>query len=48
MKLDIIFTAWGSPETLASDNGPQFKSNQFQDWCRLNGIFFNRFNKIAI
>ena len=38
MKLDIMFTTWGSPETLASDNGPQFMSNQFQDWCRLNGI----------
>ena len=23
---------------IVSDNGPQFMSKQFEDWCRLNGI----------
>ena len=38
MALNILFTTWGSPKTLVSDNGPQFGSKQFEDWCRLNGI----------
>ena len=35
MALNILFTTWGSPTTLVSDNGPQFGSKQFEDWCRL-------------
>ena len=38
MALDILFTTWGPPKTLVSDNGPQFGSKQFEDWCHLNGI----------
>ena len=38
MALDILFTTWGPPKTFVSDNGPQFGSKQFEDWCRLNGI----------
>ena len=38
LALDILFTTWGCPKTLFSDNGPQFGSKQFEDWCRLNGI----------
>ncbi|KAI0229609.1 hypothetical protein LSAT2_019953, partial [Lamellibrachia satsuma] len=38
MALNILFTTLGSPKTLVSDNGPQFGSKQFEDWCRLNGI----------
>ena len=38
MALDIIFTTWRCPKTSVSDNGPQFGSKQFEDWCRLNGI----------
>ena len=37
MALDILFTTWGPPQTL-SDNGPQFGSKQFNDWCHLDGI----------
>ena len=38
MALDILFTAWVCPMTIVSDNGPQFGSMQFEDWCRLHGI----------
>ena len=37
IALDILFTTWGCPKTIVSDNEPQFGSKQF-DWCRLNGI----------
>ena len=32
--LNILFTMCGSPKTIVSDNGPQFGSKQFEDWCR--------------
>ena len=38
IALDILFTTWGCPKTIVSDNEPQFGSKQFEDWCRLNGI----------
>ena len=38
MALNILFTTWGFQKSLVSDNGPQFGSKQFEDWCRLNGI----------
>ena len=28
----------GLPKDNCSDNGPQFGSKQFEDWCRLNSI----------
>ena len=36
--LDALFTSWGLPKTLVSDNGPQFASAEFANWCRSNGI----------
>ena len=36
--LDALFTIWGLPKTLVSDNGPQFASADFANWCRSNGI----------
>ena len=36
--LDALFTIWGLPNTLVSDNGPQFASADFANWCRSNGI----------
>ena len=36
--LDELFTIWGLPKTLVSDNGPQFASADFANWCRSNGI----------
>ena len=36
--IDALFTIWGLPKTLVSDNGPQFASADFANWCRSNGI----------
>jgi len=36
--LDDIFDTHGLPMTLKSDNGPQFRSTEFQDFCAENGI----------
>ena len=33
-----IFSRYGLPEILVSDNGPQFISSEFQQFCRNNGI----------
>ncbi|XP_058116009.1 uncharacterized protein K02A2.6-like [Anopheles ziemanni] len=33
-----IFARFGYPETLVSDNGPQFVSSEFEDYCCRNGI----------
>ncbi|XP_061705289.1 uncharacterized protein K02A2.6-like [Cydia pomonella] len=37
-ELDTIFTTFGLPQFLVSDNGPQFISKEFQDYCEKNGI----------
>ena len=36
--LEEIFTRQSYPMTLKSDNGPQFRSEEFRDYCRLNAI----------
>ena len=33
-----LFSAYGRPEQMVSDNGPQFTSAEFADFCRVNGI----------
>ena len=33
-----IFSRFGSPETMVTDNGTQFTSFEFADFCRENGI----------
>ena len=36
--LRMIFSHFELPETLVSDNGPQFAVEEFHSFCRLNGI----------
>ena len=36
--LDTIFSRHGLPTTIKSDNGPQFVSEQFKDYCDQNNI----------
>ena len=37
-KLKEIFTRFGAPEKLVSDNGTQFVSRVFEEYCEVNGI----------
>ncbi len=37
-SLEGIFSRHGLPITLKSDNGPQFRSDEFKDFCEENGI----------
>ena len=37
-----VFAAYGLPEQLVSDNGPQFVSHEFADFLRANGVKYIR------
>ena len=37
-QLRQLFSQFGIPETVVSDNGPQFSSAYFQAFCKTNGI----------
>lgn len=37
-NLEVIFSRHGLPTTIKSDNGPQFRSEEFQEYCKQNGI----------
>ena len=36
--LRTLFTQFGFPKTIVSDNGPQFVAREFEDFCKANGI----------
>ena len=36
--LQIIFSKYGLPEQLVSDNGPQFSSDEFAQFMKANGV----------
>ena len=38
--LPDIFSPYGLPEIMVSDNGPQFIASEFQQFCRNNGIMY--------
>lgn len=37
-QLRMMFVRWGIPEMIVSNNGPQFVAQEFQKFCKLNGI----------
>ena len=37
-QLRMVFSRFGIPESIVSDNGPQFSSSEFEQFCRKNGI----------
>lgn len=39
--LDNIFTHFGYPQIIRCDNGPQFRSETFKNYCHENGIKIN-------
>ena len=41
-KLFKIFSAHGLPDTLTSDNGGQFTTNEMESFLKINGITHNR------
>lgn len=38
VKIREMFSRFGIPETIVSDNGPQFVSEEFERFCKKNGI----------
>ncbi len=40
--LSQLFGRYGNPDVLVSDNGPEFRSNDFGNFCRARGIFHHR------
>ena len=41
-RLADTFCRHGLPNTIKSDNGPQFKSNEFREYCEQHGIIYQK------
>ena len=41
-QLQKLFAQFGLPETIVSDNGPQFVAEEFEKFCKSNGIQHTR------
>jgi len=37
-QLRQLFAQFGIPQSIVSDNGPQFAAVEFENFCKLNGI----------
>lgn len=46
-SLDNIFTHFGYPQIIRCDNGPQFRSEKFKNYCLVNGIKINHVTPYA-
>lgn len=40
-RLKRIFRTWGLPRTITLDNAKQFISTEFEQFCKLNGVYLN-------
>lgn len=40
-RLKIVFARFGNPQRMKADNGPQLSSGEFEQFCRLNGIYLD-------
>ncbi|XP_058816836.1 uncharacterized protein K02A2.6-like [Topomyia yanbarensis] len=40
--LDELFTAYGAPITLVSDNGPQFTASEFKSFLKRSGMKYHK------
>lgn len=40
-RLSKIFGLWGVPRTITLDNGRQFVATEFEDFCKVKGIYLN-------
>ncbi|PIO71065.1 hypothetical protein TELCIR_07050 [Teladorsagia circumcincta] len=47
-ELRRLFAQFGNPHTLVTDNGPQFTSKEFEDFCNENGRYGNRLYDVLI
>lgn len=41
--LDDLFTSYGAPQTIVSDNGTQFTSTELRDFLRHSGVKYHKF-----
>ena len=37
-ELRTLFSSFGVPDSIVSDNGPQFAAAKFQELCKSNGV----------